>query len=357
MLKTLSLLVLTFSVSLGSIYAILRVSRRYGIYDKVDDRKIHTGNVPRLGGMGIFAGFFAGFIVFTLLGDEVLSFQSNFYSLIAASVVIFTMGFWDDLRPWSPKPKFCLQALAALLVLWGGFRFERIPLGVMGEWSLGFWGYPLTFAWILGVINAVNLIDGMDGLASVISSSVAAVYALFFIRAGNPHAALLCGLLAASVMAFMVFNLPFPKAKIFMGDGGSQFLGFMLAVLPLIRSRGAEASVALPFAGAVLLIPLFDTVAAIWRRIREHRPIDSPDRFHIHHKLLLAGLNVRKSLLVVVLLQLVIGVSVLLCSRGAGIGSDLALLSVYALGIAFFWVMHSLKKRILQSNRIVLPPV
>ncbi len=351
-MKSLFLLVLTFCVSLVSIYGILRVSCRYGIYDKIDDRKIHTGNVPRLGGMGIFAGFFAGFLLFTLLGDEVLSFQSNFYSLIAASVVIFSMGFWDDLRPWSPKPKFCLQALASLLVLWGGFRFEVLPLGALGTVNLGLWGYPLTCAWILGVINAVNLIDGMDGLASVITASVAAVYALFFLSAGNPHAALLCGLLVAAVFAFMVFNLPFPKAKIFMGDGGSQFLGFMLAVLPLIRSRGSGASVALPFAGAVLLIPLFDTVAAIWRRLRERRPIDSPDRFHIHHKLLLSGLSVKKSLLVVLLFQLSLGGAVAFASLGAGIASDLALIGAYAAGIAFFTLMHYKKKAaLLRSAR------
>lgn len=346
MLKMLFLFFSTFFLSLGAIYGILRVSRRYGIYDKIDDRKIHTGKVPRLGGMGIFAGFFSGFILYSLLGNEVLSFQSNFYSLIAASVIIFLMGFWDDLRPWNPKPKFILQAMAALLVLWGGFRFESLPLGFAGEWDWGWLSYPVTFIWIIGVTNAVNLIDGMDGIASVIASTVAAVYAFFFIRAGNVPAAFLCGLLISSIMAFMAFNLPFPKAKIFMGDGGSQFLGFMLAVLPLLRSTDPGASVSLPFAGAVLIVPLFDTIAAIWRRLREHRPIDSPDRFHIHHKLLLTGLSVRKCLLVVVLVQVYLGLNVMLASSNQTLFGDILLIGSYGVGVGFFTLMHFLKKAI-----------
>lgn len=349
MIKTWLLLLLTFIVSLGAIYGILRVSLRYGIYDKLDDRKIHTGNVPRLGGIGIFLGFFSGFLLFTLLGDEVLTLRSNFYSLIASGALIFVMGFWDDLKPWNPKNKFVVQSLAAILVLLGGFRFERLPLGVVGEWNWGSLSYPVTFVWIIGVTNAVNLIDGMDGLASVITASTASIYAYLFLQGGNAPAAVICGLLVVATLAFMVFNLPFPKAKIFMGDGGSQFLGFMLAVLPLIRFREPGSSLSLPIAGAILLIPLFDTIAAIWRRMREKRPIDSPDRFHIHHKLLMTGLTVRQSLGIIVLLQAVITLCVVVSGRLTGHRSDMALVLVYLVGIAFFTVMHVLKTNI-QKN-------
>jgi UDP-GlcNAc:undecaprenyl-phosphate GlcNAc-1-phosphate transferase len=255
------------------------------------------------------------------------------------------MGVWDDLKPWRARYKLLIQIIAAVCVISGGFYFRNISIGSSFVLvRLGLFAYPLTFIWIIGVTNAINLIDGIDGLAGTISLLAITAYAIFFYSYGNSSAFYICVILVISIMGFLVFNLPFPKAKIFMGDGGSQFLGFILAVLPLLQNGNALASIPITYAAAILIIPIFDTLAAIWRRIREKRRIDDPDKLHLHHKLMLLGFSSRGTLIVLVIFQLIICLLCLVSIRVSAFVAGILLLCIYLIGVLFFTIIHIKKQ-------------
>jgi UDP-GlcNAc:undecaprenyl-phosphate GlcNAc-1-phosphate transferase len=134
-----------------------------------------------------------------------------------------------------------------------------------------------------------------------------------------------------------------------MGDCGSQFLGFILAVLPLIADNRGFATISLPYASAVLIIPIFDTIAAIWRRLREHRAILDPDRFHIHHKLMLIGYSKRQTLMVVMLFQAIISILVISSAWTTSFVSIVLLFAVYLIAVMFFAVIHARKEGVIQA--------
>jgi UDP-GlcNAc:undecaprenyl-phosphate GlcNAc-1-phosphate transferase len=350
MVNGLFVLLFALLVSTVSVFVVLRLTTRFRIFDSIDERKIHTGEVPRLGGIGIFIGFIAGLLLFSVFFDR-HKLGNNLWALALGSAIIFVMGVWDDLKSWKPRYKLLAQCLGAVIVLAGNFTFSRITLGPVDfVWDMGLWKYPITFIWIIGVTNAFNLIDGLDGLAGSLATLAAIIYALYFYNYGNNSAALVCLLLGASVSGFLFFNLPFPKAKIFMGDGGSQFLGFVLSVLPLMNAKDGFATIALPYAAAVLMIPIYDTIAAVWRRTREKRRFDSPDRFHLHHKLMLMGFSVKETLGIVVALQILIGIFVSCAVWIRGYFAGVLLFAVYLTGILFFSVIHFRKKEILMKS-------
>lgn len=348
-----AILAISFVLSVISIAIVIFVTRKFNIYDQFDERKIHTEATPRLGGIGIFTGFVLGLLMYYFSGVAPHSLPFRMWLLIAGCALIFFMGVWDDLKPWRARYKFLTQCLAAILVLAGGFTFRKITFGPLNfAFSMGWFSVPLTFCWIIGVTNAVNLIDGLDGLAGTIATLVAVTYAFFFLRYGNEPAMMVCLILAVSVSGFLVFNLPFPRAKIFMGDGGSQFLGFVLSVLPLISAKNGMATIALPYAAAVLIIPVFDTIAAIWRRVREKRGILDPDRFHLHHKLLMLGFSKRQTLVVVACFQFVLSLFISVSGWTGGLMATVLLFAVYLLGLLFFTVIHVRKEGLLKEEEI-----
>jgi UDP-GlcNAc:undecaprenyl-phosphate GlcNAc-1-phosphate transferase len=217
--------------------------------------------------------------------------------------------------------------------------------------------YPLTLFWLVGLSNALNFIDGVDGLAGGVSFLAALTYALIFASfTDSGSAVLFCVCIAAVVGGFLVFNLPIPRARIFMGDGGSQFLGFILAVLPLLNKGSAEPELPLFYAAALLMIPILDTTAAVWRRVRDHRRIDSPDRAHIHHKLMNLGLDARGVDAVLYGLQITLGILVFVSVRIHGALSIIALGIAYIIGIGFFCTVHFLNQRVTKRRYVEAPP-
>lgn len=345
------LLFLSFVISVVSIFCVLLFTRHFGLYDRIDDRKVHTGNIPRLGGVGIFLGFLAGLVIFGISTGSHNFLGNGVWNIVIACSLIFIMGVWDDIDPWRARYKLLIQCIAAIFAICAGLKFSRITFGPADfSWDMGLVSIPLTFFWIIGVTNAINLIDGIDGLAGSISAMAALIYALVFFQNGSMGPMLVCVLLAVAIAGFLVYNLPFPRAKIFMGDGGSQFLGFALAVLPLMPNAQGEAIVALPYAAAVLIIPIFDTIAAIWRRVREKRSIDSPDKFHLHHKLMMMGFTAPHVLLVLVLFQLIIGLLMVTSMWLHGLLALILLFAVYLMGILFFTVIHIRKEEILEKS-------
>jgi len=345
MFGNIPILGICFIISIISILIVLAFASCFKLYDTIDDRKIHDGNIPRLGGVAIVFSFVTGIFLFYFFESNTVSMGKNIWYMVVGGNLILIMGVWDDIKPWRALRKLFVQILAAVLTLWGGFSFHRLSLSTLNiHWEFGLLRYPITFLWIIGITNAVNLIDGLDGLAGGIAVFVSLTYALFFYRYGNEVAMMVCLLVSFSVMGFLVFNLPFPRAKIFMGDGGSQFLGYILACLPLIADKAGLASISLPYAAAVLIIPIFDTFAALWRRKREGRSFFEPDKFHLHHKLILIGFSKRQSLLIVMIFQLLLSLFIATAAWTGGLIATVLLFSVYLMGIFFFAVIHIRKE-------------
>jgi UDP-GlcNAc:undecaprenyl-phosphate GlcNAc-1-phosphate transferase len=252
----------------------------------------------------------------------------------------------------APRYKLFVQITAGLLVVSPDFTFRRLFFVDIGTLTnLNWLRYPLSFFWVVGLTNAVNFIDGVDGLAGGLSALTALAYALIFGYFFKSDATvLLCLCLAAALGGFLIFNLPLPKAKIFMGDGGSQFLGFMLAVLPLIENKNSAFTLPLFHTAVLLAIPILDTIAAIWRRIRDHRRIDNPDRMHIHHKLMNCGFGARTIDGILYSLQIVLGILVFLSIQFQGTLSLVFLGAAYAVSLGFFMTFHFMNRRTPQET-------
>jgi UDP-GlcNAc:undecaprenyl-phosphate GlcNAc-1-phosphate transferase len=332
----------SFIVSLVMVALIRLISRRMGWYDHINERKIHSGDIPRLGGLGFALSFliFAGLVRFQSPGFL------KILPLLPAFALILFSGVRDDFKPMAPGRKMILHLGAALCAMAAGYGIRRAfsnggaDILAFPGWSL--LRYPLTLLWIVGITNAVNFIDGVDGLAGGVSLlallSFGGIFS--FLGSGSP---LLCFCLAAAILGFLVFNAPFPRARIFMGDGGAYFLGFTLALFPL----SADNPFKLPIlhAAAILLIPILDTTAAVWRRLRDHRPIDSPDKAHTHHKLMALGLSSRRIDAILFILQINLGLLAFASIRTAGGLSLFFLFLAYGLGAGFFAAVHFLNRR------------
>ncbi|WP_319416119.1 MraY family glycosyltransferase [Marispirochaeta aestuarii] len=346
---------MAFLISLASMPLIMKLSHRMGWYDDQDHRKIHTGEISRLGGLGFFSAYILTILVFTFVLERQFPLPDNwgfrFILVIIAGLLIFLFGVVDDLRNLHARNKIVIQLIAAFLVLAADFTFKRIAIPFFPDsLKFGLFRYPLTLIWIIGIINAVNMIDGSDGLAGGITSIAAISFGILFLTKENYQAAMGSFILAGAVWGFLVFNLP--PAKLFMGDGGSQFLGFMVAVLPLI-DQGSDhgESISLAHAMIILAIPISDTIAAVWRRLRDKKSVFSPDRSHLHHKLLNLGFSSRSLLAIIYSLQIALCViAVPLTSHSQEVGVFL-FLSAGLIVTLFFTVIHYTHKHV-QKNKI-----
>jgi UDP-GlcNAc:undecaprenyl-phosphate GlcNAc-1-phosphate transferase len=277
---------------------IMSLSHRMKWYDIPDKRKIHTGLIPRLGGVGMYISVVVVSILssalYLLLTGKRGFFQTRYLSILAGFTLVHCVGLFDDFRSLRALPKLSIQIMAGAIIAIGGFTISSISLPYIGTISLGILAYPITILWLVGISNALNLVDGMDGLAGGISAFAALSMGIIALIQQQVLTAMLAFILFGSIVGFLVFN--FPPAKIFMGDCGSLFLGFALAIIPLMGISKAASFSTLIIPITLLTIPIIDTFAAIIRRIRAGRSIASPDKDHIHHKLLYMGLNERKIL-------------------------------------------------------------
>jgi len=278
---------------------ILRMAHKFKWYDLPSNRKIHTGLIPRLGGPGMYLSFICAAVlvpvVVNLISGVSVRYNLRFVSLFLGISLILAIGLIDDFRPLKALLKFFLQLLAAIIVTAGGFLIHSLTLPYLGRLGLGLFAYPVTILWLVGISNAINLIDGVDGLAGGISAFAALSMGIIALIQGSAVTSVLCFALFGAILGFLVFN--FPPAKIFMGDSGSLFLGFCLAVFPLvggISKVSAFGTLLVPV--TLLTIPILDISTSVIRRLRNKVPIIHPDKEHIHHKLLDMGLNQRQIL-------------------------------------------------------------
>lgn len=289
----------------------IRIAYAVGAIDvPKDERRVHSKPIPRLGGIAIYVAFMTTYLVFnSISGYKELG-------LIAGSLIIVITGIFDDMKPISAKLKLAAQILAALMLYFGGIRIDFLTnyFGASEMVYVGMLSLPITVFWIVGITNTVNLIDGLDGLAAGISVIAASSLAFVALLNGRYETALVTTIIVGSCLGFLPYN--FNPAKIFMGDTGSLFLGFMLATTSIDGSiKGATFLV---FAAPILALglPIFDTAFAILRRFMSGRPIMEADKGHLHHRLLSLGYHQRTVVLAMYFISVLLGLSGIFLIQG-----------------------------------------
>ena len=322
---------LSIILSLISMPIIIHFCNKHNIYDYHDARKVHSGNISRLGGVGIIFAFIVSTALYLIFTSQLSMTKS--LPVLLAGFIIFIFGLLDDIFTLSAWLKLIVQLAATSLVTVTGYRFTQI-FGWVLPTPLSF---ILTFGWILGVINAYNLIDGLDGLCGTLSFTAVTTLGVLYTLSNNLEAGI-CFILAGAIFGFLCFN--WPPAKLFMGDDGSQFLGFMIATIPLYTSSDIFEYNKFLIMLILTAFPVFDTIAAIWRRLRDKRPIMSPDRSHLHHKLLNIGYTKRQALHLIAFIQILLCGMVILSFFIGKLKGTAMLLEGFIFMVIFFSVIH-----------------
>lgn len=311
--------IVSLVLALGLTPLVKKFAIKVGVVDVPNARKVHTRVMPRLGGLGIYLSFVIGLVaLLPFIPDSYISSRDlNFVgAFLVGGTMIVLLGALDDRFDLSAKLKLLVQIATACVVVFGfdiKIEFANIPFHTYS--SVETWmSIPFTILWIVGVTNAINLIDGLDGLAAGVSAIAIGTIAVMAFIMGNEITAVLCLLLLGSILGFLYFN--FHPAKIFMGDSGSLFLGFSLALLSLL---GFKQVAIVSFLTPLILIgvPLSDTMFAIVRRWMQKKPIFSPDKGHLHHCLRELGFSHRQTVLIIYGIAAFFGVLAIIQSSAA----------------------------------------
>ena len=301
-----------FAVSVICTPLAIKLAPKIGAVDVPKDaRRVHTKPMPRFGGMAIFIGTMAVIMVF-------LEKDSQLWGVILSGTLMYLVGVVDDLKGIPAKVKLLGQIACATILYC--FSIRITTMANLLPWGPGLIRFPVvvsflvTVVWIVGVTNAVNLIDGLDGLAA----GVCCIASLSIAYTAHLHDRMttcsIMSALAGACVGFLMFN--FNPAKIFMGDSGSLFLGYMLASVSLLGDTPLKSTTVLatlvPI--CVLALPLFDTTFAILRRLWTHRPIMEADRGHLHHRIMAIGWGQRRTVLILYCISGVMGVAAILFS-------------------------------------------
>ena len=292
-----------------------------------DTRRMHDHPIPRMGGLAIFFGFILSVLIF-------LPLTSELRGMLLGGVIIVILGIFDDIFALPALPKLLVQIGAALIAVLEGNRIEFLSnpniFSSSPYWELGWLSVPITVLWIVAITNSVNLIDGLDGLAcgvSTISSMTLLVIALIV---AEPDVAILMAALSGACIGFLPYNLN--PAKIFMGDTGSTFLGFILAAVSIqgLFKFYAIISFAVPF--LMLGLPIFDTCFAILRRVSHGQSPMQPDRGHIHHRLIDMGFTQKQAVAVLYIISAILGLSAVVLTTIGVLRAMLFMLALFVAG-------------------------
>ena len=281
---------------------VINFSKKEGLVDLPNERKIHKIPVSRLGGVAIWTSTMLTFLCLVFM--SYYPYGSLLSGILLGSSLMFLLGLVDDVYNLNAKFKLFIQLSIATIVYLLGVKIHSIPF--FGGVDLGFWSYPITLLWIVGISNAVNFIDGVDGLAgSVVTvNSITLAIIAISMTPSNPIAALIGFILAGAMLAFLTYN--FNPAKIFMGDSGALFSGFLLATISIVGvMKAATLTLLLPF--VVLAVPIMDIVFSSTRRICKGKSPFVADAEHIHHKLLHAGFSQKKTVLILTSVAIIAG--------------------------------------------------
>jgi UDP-N-acetylmuramyl pentapeptide phosphotransferase/UDP-N-acetylglucosamine-1-phosphate transferase len=323
---------------------IIKLVRERNLTDKPVRHKIHSGSVPTMGGIAIFAGFSVGFLI------SVNGYVPGLSYFTAAVMLLFFVGLTDDLLYLRPNKKLMAEVFSVLLVvLFTNLRFTSLH-GFMGVAEIPSWiSYLLTVFIVIVIINAVNLVDGIDGLASSIGIIACVTFGTWFFLSGEYGYTALAAAMTGALLVFMNFNVSSGKNKIFMGDSGSLVLGFTLAIfaihfneLNLTEKAFYHLNSSPSVSIAILIIPLFDTIRVVILRLRDHQHPFTADNRHMHHMMLRAGFSHIKATVIISMFNVIVIATAFMLDR---IGILYLGLVILLLCLSFMAVIMVLIKR------------
>ncbi|NLI91901.1 MAG: undecaprenyl/decaprenyl-phosphate alpha-N-acetylglucosaminyl 1-phosphate transferase [Peptococcaceae bacterium] len=281
--------------------AAIILAKKWGILDHPGDRRIHSVPMPRFGGAAIYLSFWLAVLIYVDLNSTIFGF-------FLGSTIIFAVGLIDDKKSIRPLYKLFWQLLAAVIPFFFGLSaVDQITIPLLGPVNLGYLGYVFIVFWIVGLVNTVNISDGLDGLAAGICTIAALILFWSANRIGNEPASFLMLALAGAAFGFLFYN--FHPAKIFMGDSGSMFLGYIIGAVSIWGLLKTATLLGLVVPLLVLGMPLTDLVFAIIRRSWKGLSIARADRGHLHHRLLDSGLNQRQAVLILYAISFCFGLA------------------------------------------------
>ena len=288
-----------------------------------DGRRMHDHPIPRMGGLAIFLGFLLSVLLF-------LELTPQMRGMLLGAVIIVVLGIFDDIYSLRAMFKFVVQIVAALVAVLSGNVIEAVsnPNVFSADlyWELGWLKIPVTIIWIVAITNAVNLIDGLDGLACGVSTISSMTLLVIALVASEPNVAILMAALAGGCLGFLPYNMN--PAKIFMGDTGSTFLGYILAVVSIqgLFKFYTIISFAVPF--LMLGLPIFDTCFAFIRRIAHGQSPMHADRSHVHHRLIDMGFNQKQAVAVLYIISAILGLSAVVLTTSGPVKAMLLLMAL-----------------------------
>lgn len=334
------LLLVASIISFSATPLVKRLAKRVNAIDiPKDDRRVHTVPIPRLGGLAIYVSF----VICSLF---IFGFQKNVLGVLIGGSLIVAMGIYDDIKPLKAIYKLVVQIAAALVLIMFDMKVHMItvPFDSTGNTvDITFLAIPITILWVVGITNAFNLIDGLDGLAcGVCFISCLTLFGVAFI--GERHTAMLLTIiLAGACLGFLPFNSN--PAKIFLGDTGSQFLGFILAAISIEGAIKSATAVVVAVPILALGLPIYDTLFAMIRRKINKRPMMEADKGHLHHKLLETGLTQKQVVYIMYIISTILGVSSILAMIVSPKQSFALLVVVCALILSFAVEMGIFKNK------------
>ena len=281
---------------------------KVGAIDKPNARKVHDHMIPRLGGLAIFVGFLCAVLYSMPMNHDMAG-------LLLGCTAIVCVGIWDDICNIPAKVKLVGLIVAAAIPVAFGIQIEWLtnPFGGALIEINEILAVPLTIFWIIGFTNTVNLIDGLDGLAAGVSFIASISMFLMAVSLNQYLPAMIVISLAGAALGFLQYN--FNPAKIFMGDTGSMLLGYTMAVTAVLGLVKTEATIALVVPVIALGLPIMDTLFAIIRRKMSGVPIFTPDKGHLHHRLLALGLTQKQAVLIMYCVSIVLGIVALIVAN------------------------------------------
>ena len=292
--------VIAYLIGVCLVPLVISFSKKEGLVDLPNERKIHTKPISRIGGVAIWTSTMLTFLCLVFM--SYYPYGSLLSGILLGGSLMFLLGLVDDIYNLNAKFKLFLQIAIATLVYLLGVQINTIPF--IGD--IGIFSYPITLLWIVGISNALNFIDGVDGLAGSVVTVNAVTLAIIAVAMNppSPISALIGFILAGSMLAFLTYN--FNPAKIFMGDSGALFSGFLLATISITGvMKAATLAILLPF--LVLAVPIMDITFSSLRRIAKGQSPFVADAEHIHHKLLHAGFSQKKTVVILTSVAIIAG--------------------------------------------------
>lgn len=331
----------------------MRFARRIRAVDEPSERRINKVTMPRLGGLAILSGFFVSMIyllISMMLEDrvEINEYHLKIIGFFIGIIIIAIVGFIDDFKDLHPLVKLAGQSLAAIVVMAFGITIGDIHIPIFDHLIElnDSWEYVITWFWIVGITNAINFTDGLDGLSSGITLIACVSLLIIFASNGSPLISIiLITALAGGIVGFLPFN--FNPAKTYMGDCGSNFLGFAISIISILGVAKTYTIIVIIAPLIVLALPIFDTAFAVVRRIAKGKSLKAifqPDRGHLHHRLMNLGYSQKSAVLILYAVAATLGMfAIILLESGIwkAISFALLVIAIFAMGY----------KDILKKNR------